>query len=155
MSNIPQVSMLCLLMMMFGCAKIENPIEPSQCQTGRGCAPNVSACNIVSSCPDYPVSLTNTIEIRVLGNATSARIRYSNAVDGLAQIVTTLPFITSVKTDRDNLFLSLEVTPISYSALTMFPFISAQIFVNGELFREATSTDFLLSTISVNGTFRR
>jgi hypothetical protein len=30
-----------------------------------------------------------------------------------------------------------------------------QIFTNGTLFREASSTDFFLSTVSVSGTWRR
>ena len=95
------------------------------------------------------------VEIRVTGNATSARIRYSNPLDGLIQVTTVLPFFVAFESVKDTLFLSLEVTPVSYGLLTNSPFMSAQIFVNGNLFREAASSDFLLNTIIVSGTFRR
>ena len=120
-----------------------------------------SACNDINvgsetrSTPTDPSNQRNKIEYRVNGNATSVRIRYSNSVDGLTQIVTTMPFITTITTNEDDLFLSLEATPNSYSQLTTFPFLSVQIFVNGRLFREASSNEFLLNTISVQGTWRR
>ena len=95
------------------------------------------------------------IEYRVSGNATSVRIRFSNNEDGLSQVVTTLPYTNTFSTESDSLFVSLDVTPISYSALTTFPFLSAQIFVDGKLFREATSNEFLLNTLAVSGTWRR
>jgi hypothetical protein len=96
-----------------------------------------------------------TIQFRVSGNAQSVRVRYSNERDGLVQTTTTLPFFTSFTSTASNLFLSLEVTPISFSAITDYPFLNAQIFVNGDLFREASSTSFFLNTISVDGTWRR
>jgi hypothetical protein len=113
--------------------------------------------------PTQPTTTTQTdttnkiakIEFRVTGNAQSVRVRFSNERDGLVQTTSTLPFFTSFTSTADNLFLSLEVTPISFSQITQFPFLSAQIFVNGDLFREATSTDFFLYTISVNGTWRK
>lgn len=98
---------------------------------------------------------TATIQFRVSGNATSVRIRYSSERDGLVQTITTLPFFTSFSSTASNLFVSLEVTPISYNATTDYPFLNAQIFVNGDLFREASSTSFFLNTISVDGTWRR
>ena len=99
--------------------------------------------------------VTSRLEFRVTGNASSARIRYSTPLDGLVQTTTTLPFFTSFNTTSDNLFLSLEVTPIGYSGIVNNPFLSAQILVNNTLFREATSSDFLLYTLSVNGVWRR
>lgn len=102
-----------------------------------------------------PTTVTSVVTFRVVGNATSAKIRYSTPQDGLVQTTSTLPFFTSFSTTSDNMFLSLEVTPISFSALVNDPFLSAQILVNNNLFREATSTDWLLFTISVNGTWRR
>ena len=100
-------------------------------------------------------SKASTIQFRVTGNAQSVRVRYSNERDGLVQTVTTLPFFTSFTSTSSNLFLSLEVTPISFSAITDYPFLNAQIFVNGDLFREASSTSFFLNTISVDGTWRK
>jgi len=104
---------------------------------------------------DTPKVITSTIQFRVTGNANSVRVRYSTERDGLVQTTTTLPFFTSFTTTSDNLFLSLEVTPVSYNAVTNFPFLSAQVLVNGNLFREATANDFILNTITVNGTWRR
>ena len=104
--------------------------------------------------PTPPVT-TSTIELRVLGNANTVRVRHVNSVDGLTQVTTVLPYIISIRTDQDVMFLSLEVTPLSYPFDVLAPFISAQIFVNGALFREGSSADFLLSTVSVSGTWRK
>jgi len=52
------------------------------------------------------------------------------------------------------MFLSIDATPTSYPFL-LFPFMSVQIFVDGLLFREASSADFLLATITASGTWRQ
>jgi hypothetical protein len=95
------------------------------------------------------------VEMRVTGNALSARIRHSNPVDGLTQVITTLPYLVTTRTSSSDLFLSLEATPISYGTLNSYPYLSVQIFVDGMLFREATSNDFTSSTIAVSGTWRQ
>ena len=102
-----------------------------------------------------PAVVKSTVEFRVVGNPLSVRVRFSSPAEGLSQFTTTLPYSISFTTTADNLFLSLEATPISYSALTDYPFLSVQIVVNGSLFREATSNEFFLKTLSVNGTWRR
>jgi len=105
---------------------------------------------------EEPKVITSKVEFRVVGNANSVRIRYSNPVDGLVQTVTSLPFFTSFSSTDSILFLSLDVTPISFPLVTAQPFLSAQIFVNGNLFREAsTLSDSLTNTLTVNGTWRR
>jgi hypothetical protein len=101
-----------------------------------------------------PAPRSNTIEFRVSGNASSARIRFSNPVDGLTQVITGLPYIVEATTTQTIIFLSLDVTPIAYPIGITAPFLSAQIVVNGSLFREATATDTALNTLSVNGTWR-
>ena len=83
------------------------------------------------------------------------RVRTSNPQDGLIQVITTLPYLTSFEITEETFFLTLDVTPLSYPANIQFPFLSAQIFVDGKLFREATSGDWFLNTLSVNGTWRR
>jgi len=102
-----------------------------------------------------PVVTTNKIEFRVIGNASSVRVRYSDPIDGLNQTITTLPYFISFTTDQKSMFLSLDVTPLGYGLGTTAPFIGAQIVVNGVLFREATSNDFLMGTVSINGTWRQ
>jgi hypothetical protein len=105
--------------------------------------------------PTTPAVVKSTIEFRVVGNATSVRVRYSTPADGLTQLTTTLPYFTRFVTTESTLFLSLEVTPTGYGFLTVSPFLAAQILVDGALFREATANEFVLNTITVNGTWRR
>jgi hypothetical protein len=120
----------------------------------------VSACgDTIYNLPSTPAPSTSVvqndrIEFRVTGNANSARIRYSTPTDGLVQTISSLPFFTSFFTNQPSIFLSLDVTPISYPFVLTFPFMSAQILVDGDLFREATSNDTSLGTLSVTGTFR-
>jgi len=114
--------------------------------------------NPIQPAPTTPVTTpaitTSTIQFRVTGNANSVRIKYVTERDGQVQVTTNLPFFTSFNTTADTLFLSIDVTPISYTVL-QFPFLSVQIFVNGNLFREASSNEFTLNTISVNGIWRK
>lgn len=105
--------------------------------------------------PTQPTVTSVKLEYRVSGNADSVKIKYYNPYDGLNQTVTTLPWSISFNTTADNLFVSLEVTPVIFNSLTLYPFLSAQIIVNGNIFKEVTSNSMLLNTIAVNGTWRR
>jgi len=103
-----------------------------------------------------PVPVPRTvIEFRAIGNPTSVRLRYSTPADGLAQVVTTLPYTGGFSTTAESVFLSLEGTPIGYAFLTAYPFFAVQIIVDGKVFRESTSADFFLTTLAVSGTYRR
>ena len=104
--------------------------------------------------PSNPTTKKVTVELRVFGNAQSVRVRYSTPLDGLTQVVTTLPYFVTFQTDKTSLFLSLDVTPISFPTGTINPFLIGQIYVDGQFFREASSSDFL-STLSVVGTWRQ
>jgi hypothetical protein len=116
-----------------------------------GCDHNI---DVILPADPTPVAVVNVFEYRVTGNAQQARIRYSNPIDGTNQITTALPFFTSFKTDRDSLFLSLDATPISFSFNVTQPFTSVQIFVNGVLFQQSSSTEFN-ETVSASGSWRR
>ena len=105
--------------------------------------------------PTPPAVTVAVVEMRVLGNASSVRIRHVNPIDGLSQVNTVLPFIFSLRTDQDSMFLSLEVAPLGYHLDVITPFLQAQIFVNGVLFREGSSSDFLFNTLAVSGTWRK
>jgi hypothetical protein len=105
--------------------------------------------------PSEPVITSVKIEYRVTGNAASVKVRYSNEQDGLIQTVTTLPFFSTFSTNQSSAFVSLEVTPLTMYDYVQTPFISLQIFVNGNLFKEATANSFVQQTISVDGTWRR
>jgi hypothetical protein len=98
--------------------------------------------------------LKHTVQFRVLGNASSARIRYSTPVDGLGQVVTSLPYFNTLQVDGAAAFLSLEATPVSYGYV-MYPFLSVQIAVDNVVFREATSADFQLLPLSASGQWRQ
>jgi hypothetical protein len=109
-----------------------------------------------SQTPTTPTPVPRTtIEFRVVGNASSARIRYSTPVDGLTQVVSSLPYVSSFSTTATTLFLSLEVTPLSYPLLSGNPFLAIQIVVNGAVFREATANDTTANTLAVSGTWRQ
>ena len=104
--------------------------------------------------PGNPVQVSR-IEFRVTGNANGVRVRYSNAIDGLTQVTTTLPYIASITTNESSMFLSLEATPTSYNFNVTFPYMVVQIFADGKLFRESSSNDFFLNTLAVSGTWRK
>jgi hypothetical protein len=134
---------LCVVLVCGAACRDTTVIYPGATPT----APTVSSGGTTRSGADV-------VEFRVSGNATGARVRYSNTVDGLTQVVTTLPFLVTLTTTAPSLFLSLEATPSGFPFTIGFPFLSAQIFANGTLFREATSSDFFLQTITVTGTWR-
>jgi len=117
---------------------------------------------VVTTVPTSPTPTTKapevirtTIEFRVVGNASSVRVRYSSPVDGLAQVVTALPYFNSFVTTTDTMFLSLEVLPIAYPFVLNYPFLSIQIVINGAMFREASSQEFILNPLQIFGTWRR
>lgn len=102
-----------------------------------------------------PVITKDKIEFHVIGNALGARVKYSSGVEGLNQITTVLPFQSTITSSNDSIFLYLEAQATLFSGSVVNPFMDIQIFVNGNLFREASSNSSLLETISVSGTYRR
>lgn len=96
----------------------------------------------------------STIAFRVFGNASQVRVRYSTPIDGLTQVVTSLPYGNTFTTTDTSMFLSLEGTPLIYPTI-LSPFFSVQIVTDGVVFREATSNDFTANTLAVSGTWRR
>ena len=102
-----------------------------------------------------PVVVKHTIQFRAQGNPSSVRIRYSTPVDGLGQVVTSLPYFQTFTISGDSVFLSLEATPISYGYAVIYPFLSIQIAVDNVVFREATSADFILAPLATSGQWRQ
>lgn len=105
--------------------------------------------------PGTVAAVRAVVEFRALGTPTSVRLRYSSPADGLNQVVTTLPYFAKFESTTDALFLSLEGMPLAFDSFSTTPFFAIQIVVNGSLFREATSADFLFNALSVSGTWRR
>jgi hypothetical protein len=102
-----------------------------------------------------PVVVKHTVQFRVIGNASSVRIRYSTPIDGLGQEITSLPNFTTRTVSGESLFLSLEATPIGYAYGVLYPFLAVQIVVDDTVFREATTQDFLLAPLAVSGQWRQ
>jgi len=102
-----------------------------------------------------PTITKDIVSFRVLGNAVGAKVRFSNSIDGLNQITTSLPFQQSIESAKDNAFFYLEATSNGYPASVSNPFLSVQIVVNGNLFREASTTSVFFDTITVSGTYHR
>ena len=105
--------------------------------------------------PGTVALVRSTIEFRAMGTPTSVRLRYSSPADGLNQVITTLPYSARFESTTDALFLSMEGMPLAFDSFSTAPFFSIQIVVNGTLFREATSADFLFNALAVSGTWRR
>lgn len=95
--------------------------------------------------PSYP---PDVIEYRVIGTVAVATVRYSNSLDGFAQVVSGLPFTYQVTSTRQTQFLTLE------AAATTFGYLQVQIFVNGAVFRDANVTASA-PAVGVSGTWRR
>lgn len=121
----------------------------------------ISACGdtkIYNELPTAPTAPTTSNQVkltfRVNGNFTSVRIRYSDSINGLNQVVTALPYFNSVYTSGDTLYLSLDATPIIGPVVQDNPFITAQILVNDVLFREGSSFDYT-TQLTVSGTWRK
>ena len=128
---------LVLIISTIGCTEVVVPTAPS------------------TNLPPSVDAKRNTIEFRVTGNASGVRVRYSNGLDGTVQLNTTLPFTATFQSNLDSAFLFLEATPTGFFQGTFNPFLSAQIYINSILFREASSSDFLMNTLSVSGNYRR
>jgi hypothetical protein len=119
--------------------------------------PNSDTTNVISTVGPSGQLQNQSVEFRVTGNATGARIKYATSVDGTVQVITALPFIQQMilPANVSSAFLSLEATPQSYSAVIFYPYMTVQIFVNGVVFREASSNDFFNTTLSVSGNYRK
>ena len=104
--------------------------------------------------PAPVVVVPTRIQFRVTGNATSVRVRFSDPVNGLTQTITGLPYFVETSTTLTTLFLSLDVTPLTFPTFTLGTFMDASIFVDGNLFREASSTDSQ-TVLSASGSWRK
>jgi hypothetical protein len=114
----------------------------------------------ISTTPTAPGSTTtpttgrHTIEFRATGTLTSARLDYSDPTNGITEVVSGLPYLADVFTTQGQIFLSFQVTPMAFSFAAASPFVAAQIFVDGVLFREASAADGSFNTLAVSGTWR-
>jgi hypothetical protein len=98
--------------------------------------------------PTTPVADT-LVEFRVSGDLPNVTVRVSNSLDGLTQITTVLPYSQRITFhDERVVFLSLD------ARATGTGFLHVAIFINGVMFREASTSTFS-PFVAVSGTFRR
>lgn len=97
-------------------------------------------------------TVQDTVEFRVQGDLPLVIVKVSNSLDGLQQSSSVLPYSSTLNiAGRDSVFLSLDArAPL----LGAFGFLQVQIFVNGLVFREASSAN-LNPVAAVSGTWRR
>jgi hypothetical protein len=84
-----------------------------------------------------PTPKTHEFEFRVNGTVSGqVDISMTNTAEGSTLIRSDLPWFVTVRSVRTFMFLSLEAAAIGEGKLTV------QIFVDGQLFREATADGF-------------
>jgi len=100
--------------------------------------------------PVMPAITDTMVEFRVSGDLPNVTVRISNSLDGLTQVTTVLPYSQRIVfRDESVVFLSLDARATSGSG-----FLHVAIFVNGILFREASTSTFA-PYVAVSGTYRR
>jgi len=115
-----------------------------------GCDTNVDIVNPIAPGPGtVAAAVADLIEFRVDGDLPLVTVRVNNSIDGLSQVSTVLPYTSSLSIrDRDAVFLSVD------ARATGTGFLHVAIFVNGVIFREASSNT-INPLVTVNGTYRR
>lgn len=93
-----------------------------------------------------PLAVSHTIEFRALGTAPGVEITYGSAQEGTTVITTLVPWSASFKTTRTNLFVFLTAKAQGFGHL------SVQIFIDGELFREADADALPGDLVQASGT---
>ena len=98
--------------------------------------------------PDPPGPAPVRIEYRVNGSIRGLDVTYSNASQGTTFVTADPPWFTTFDTTRARTFVYLSATAPDDNTIAG-PLV-AQIFVNGELFREATARG-VTPTVTVSG----
>jgi hypothetical protein len=98
--------------------------------------------------PAAPGPLPQRIEYRVSGGIRNVDITYSNAAQGTTFVTADLPWFVGFTTTRARTYVFLEAAAPPFNSISG-PLV-AQIFVDGELFREATARGFT-PVVTVSG----
>ena len=108
--------------------------------------------NLPPTAPTPPTTQRGIVEFRVQGDLPLVIVRISNSLDGLTQVSSVLPYSSTLSIgDRESIFLSLDARAPLLGSLG---FLHAAIFVDGIIFREASSSA-LNPVATVSGTWRR
>src|SRR5262245_52340636 len=99
--------------------------------------------------PTTPAAAADVIEFRVTGDLPLVIVRVDNGLDGLTQTTTVLPYTSQISLKGfDQVFLSVDARG------TGTGFLHVAIFINGVIFREASSIG-TNPIAAVSGTYRR
>lgn len=107
-----------------------------------------------SPTPVVPVTKSpDKIEFRVFGQQLSGpvSIKHTDPINGNTLYNGGVPYFASVSSNQDTIFLFIEATG---NGLFLNSGLQVQIFVNGQLFREAFVQGFTL-TVQASGTYRK
>lgn len=92
--------------------------------------------------PTPPVAVVHTVEFRALGTVTAAHVTYGSAQDGTSDFTGAIPWSARFSTTQTSLFVYIQGEAQSFGE------IRVQIFVDGQLFREATADNFGIAQAS-------
>jgi hypothetical protein len=123
------------------CEDIDNRHDRKQCLADRdGGSPTAP------TPPPAPEPTVHTFEFRVTGTVRRVDISHASTSEGTTLLTTDLPWFATIRSTRTLMFLSLTTT----SALFEEGTLTAQLFVDGQLFREAHATGFQPS-VTISG----
>jgi len=93
-----------------------------------------------------PAPVVHTVEFRALGTAREATLQYGDASNGATELQTLIPWEASFSSTKSTLFV--YITGIA----TNEGILRVQIFIDGQLFREAATDGTLGAQASASGT---
>jgi hypothetical protein len=97
--------------------------------------------------PTAPIpAALHTVEFRALGTVTNAHVTYGSAQEGTTDYTGAVPWSARFTTTQTSLFVYIEGEALAFGE------IRVQIFVDGQLFREATAENF--GTAQASGTLQ-
>jgi hypothetical protein len=117
-----------------------------------GCTKVYNSPSSPSATPTPTHKLPDRIEFRVLGQQLSGpiAIRHTDPINGVTLYNGGVPYFAAVSSKQDSIFLFIEATGFGIFSTSG---LQVQIFVNGQLFREAFTQGFSLS-VQASGTYR-
>ena len=115
------------------------PVLFAGCTTLCGCSDENDRSPTAPTPPPPAPPAVHVIDFRVTGtDPGTVEITLTSTQEGTSTIRTALPWFSSLKTTRTQLFLSLSAKDIGFYTGT----VTVQILVDGVLFREASVTGF-------------
>jgi hypothetical protein len=115
------------------CEDIEDRDRRRQCKADRD-GDNPTA----PTPPPAPEPTVHSFEFRVTGTVRRVDISHASTTEGTTLLTTDLPWFATIRSARTLMFLSLKVASAPFDEGTL----TAQLFVDGQLFREAHATGF-------------